>query len=97
MTHYRPSVTERNQKFIKWWKKKRKHKWRFIISGGLLWGLPVSIGSYLLFIRFNFDQFDVIDVAIRSAVFIIVGILYTYWFYHANEKRFKQLSSDSTD
>jgi hypothetical protein len=92
MTHYRPSVNEQNKKFTAWWKKKQKHKWRFIIGCGLLWGLPTALGSYLLFIRFDFEKFDVTEVAIKSAVSVAVGLLGAYWFHRANEKRFKQIN-----
>ncbi|MGB3851533.1 MAG: hypothetical protein WA958_16315 [Tunicatimonas sp.] len=97
MIHYkRPSVDEQNKKFIAWWKKKQKHKWRFIIGGGLLWGLSTALGSHLLSIRFDFEQFDARYVAINCVVSTIIGILFAYWFYRVNDKRFRQLS-DSAD
>ncbi len=89
----KPSVSEQEQKFIAWWKSRRKAKTRHIVRHGLLWGLFTALGSYLLIIRFDFDQFATTDVATRCAVFAVGGVLLAYWFYRINEKRFKQLRS----
>ena len=89
----RPSADVLNQKFVAWWKPRRKAKARYIIGHGLLWGLFTSLGSYLLIIRFDLEKFDIVEVAIRGAVFVVGGILTSYWFYRAQEKRFKQIQS----
>ena len=88
----KPSASEQEQKFSAWWKPRRKAKVRYIIGHGLFWGLFTALGSYLLIIRFNFDQFVATDLVIQCAVFAVGGILNAYWFYRVNEKRFKQLS-----
>ncbi len=92
MMNSRPSATELDQKFVAWWKPRRKAKARFIVGHGLWWGLSTALGSYLLIIRFDFEKFDVTEVAIKCAVFVAGGALTGYWFYRANEKRFKQIN-----
>lgn len=93
MTNYRPSAAELEQKFIAWWKKKRKYKARFIITNGLAYGLTVAVGSYLLFIRFDFSGFNAIYLTISTIAHISGGILLAYGFYRAQEKRFTRLNS----
>lgn len=95
MNNSKPPAAEREKKFLTWWKEKRKHKTRFIIIGGLLWGLFTAVGVYLLINRFDFSRFDAIDFGIQTAVFIVGGLLLSYTFYQLQEKRFKQLTSQT--
>lgn len=94
-----PSVSEKERKFLAKWKERRKsrmHIVRYIAIYGAGWGLFTAVGSYFLTIRFDLDQFDAYEFWLKTMVFIVVGALFGYACYRAQDKRFKQVYLDDS-
>jgi hypothetical protein len=81
-------ISDKERKFLKKWKEKRRHKWRYILRNGILWGFFVSFFSYLLIIRLDFSLFEWSKLITRTLVFCLVGIFSSYFAFKGRDKRY---------
>ena len=95
----KPPVSEKERKFLAKWRERRRsgaHLVRYVAIHGVGWGLFTAVGSYLFKIRFDLDQFVVYDFWVAVMASILVGTLFGYAYYRAQDKRFKQVYPDDS-
>jgi len=81
-----------DQQFVKEWKEKRLHKWRYIIKVGVLgWGLPVGLIAYFLMIIVGTKEFELPGLIIQVLVFGGGGVVYGHFQFRASDKRYFKL------
>jgi hypothetical protein len=85
-------ISRKERQFLEKWKTTRINKWRYVfLQGGLYWGLPGGLLSYLVTVGVGAAQFRFTDFLVHSILFVILGMGWGYLWYRVQEKRFQQV------
>lgn len=80
-----------NARFKKYWEKRKDHKQRIYLQFFLIWGIVGSGLTYLLSIKFNFSQFDLLDYSLRVIFWSLGSLLYSWWHIKSQEKHYRKI------
>lgn len=88
--------TDRSERFISKWEKRRKQKYLYaFVHGSLYWGLSTAVLSFLLIYSFNFQSMVLWRFVIYAIIFLIVGFGFGYFQFKRNESVYLDLTDGS--
>lgn len=96
-------LNKEETRFIgKWTKTKERGQWRYILTNGLLWGVLVSVFSYLFQSWDALKEWDTTaladgfkssDFLVRLFIYSAIGIGLQAYHWNFNTKRYNQLKN----
>jgi hypothetical protein len=96
-------LNKEETKFMdRWARTKERGQWRYTLTRGLLWGMFVSVFSYLLKSWDAFKAWDTAGLAdgltssdflLRLFVYSVIGAGIHAYHWNANTKRYNQLKN----
>ncbi|MDB5263380.1 MAG: hypothetical protein JWQ14_2663 [Adhaeribacter sp.] len=86
------TTSDREQKFIKYWVRRRTNKWQFIWRFTAFWVLLAAIPSYLFRIDFKLAGINYAELLFTLFFYALMGFLYSRWSFKINERRYINLT-----
>ncbi len=90
------TTTQRDQKFLKYWEKKRLYKRRFILTFAGIWAL-IGLPAYLFRVSFNLSEIDYAQLIFNIFFHFAIGFLFAHWSFKENEKRYVNLTTPAEE